>query len=248
MNRATFTFYGSLNDFLPRKQRNQPLVRTFDWRGSVKDMVESINVPHPEVTALVVNGEAVDFDYIVAPDDNVQVYPVDVLPDMPYIPLRPALTHKPRFILDTHLGRLAAYLRMAGFDTLYRNDYPDDELAQVAYDEERVLLTRDIGLLKRSLVTHGYFVRELSPLGRLIEIVRRYELADHIGKVMMGRCARCNGTLAQVEKDSVLTLLSDRTASHYDTFYQCQSCEQVYWKGSHYERTESLILEALDKV
>lgn len=244
MNRASFRFYGNLNDFLPRRQRRKTIVRPFDWRGSIKDMIESMNVPHPEIDLLVVNGVSVAFDAIVADGDEVHAYPLGHTADVqPRVLLRPPLTDKPRFILDTHLGRLAAYLRMAGFDTLYRNDYPDDELAQVAYDERRVLLTRDIGLLKRSLVTYGYFVRETNPKRRLIEVMRRYDLAAHTSP--FARCTRCNGALHHVPKAAILDELSSRTANHYDTFYQCEDCAQIYWKGSHYEAMQRLIQQAL---
>ncbi len=244
MNRAVFYFHGTLNDFLSRKHRHKPITRPFNWRGSIKDMIESMNVPHPEIDALVVNGAAVDFDYIVNDADSVDVYPCDhACPITPAVLLRQPLTEKPRFILDTHLGRLAAYLRMAGFDTLYRNDYPDDELAQVAHHDDRVLLTRDIGLLKRSLVTYGYFVRATNPKRRLVEVMQRYDLAEHTSP--FARCARCNGTLNRVAKADIMHLLSDRTASHYDTFYQCGACSQVYWKGSHYIKMQHIIQQAL---
>jgi hypothetical protein len=244
MNSAFLRFYGELNYFLTKKQRRKPINRNFDWRGSVKDMIESLNVPHPEVELIVVNGESVDFDYIVENADDIHVYPITHNADVyPQLPLRPTYADKPRFILDTHLGRLAAYLRMAGFDTLYRNDYPDDELAEVAYEENRILLTRDIGLLKRSLVIYGYFVRETNPQRRLIEIVQRYKLAEYTSP--FARCTRCNGLLNAVEKADVLDELSDRTANHYDAFFQCEDCQQVYWRGSHYERMQSLIQEAI---
>ncbi|MEO1663231.1 MAG: Mut7-C RNAse domain-containing protein [Chloroflexota bacterium] len=244
MNRAAFRFYGNLNYFLTRKQRHKTIPRDFDWRGSIKDMIESLNVPHPEIELIVVNGTSVDFDYIVADGDDIHVHPLDHDSDInPQVPLRPPLTDKPRFILDTHLGRLAAYLRMASFDTLYRNDYPDDELAEVAYEENRVLLTRDNGLLKRSLVTYGYFVREINPQRRLIEIIQRYDLAQYASPY--ARCTRCNGLLHPVDKADIQEELSDRTASHYDAFFQCKDCRQVYWKGSHYERMQSLIQQAI---
>lgn len=246
MNRAIFRFHGSLNDFLPRKRRHRPLSRTFNWRASIKDMVESLNVPHPEVALLVVNGVSVDFDYIVMNGDQIDAYAYQHdSPLAEQILLRPPLTGKPRFILDTHLGRLAAYLRMAGFDTLYRNDFPDDELAHIAHHEQRVLLTRDIGLLKRGLVTYGYFVRATNPRRRLIEVTRRYRLAHFTDGADFGRCARCNGTLNTVEKADILEALSERTASHYDLFSQCADCAQVYWKGSHYEQMQALLDEAM---
>ena len=73
--------------------------------------------------------------------------------------MRPKPLRDPRFVLDVHLGRLAAYLRMLGFDTLYQNRCADDCLAEVARNERRILLTRDVGLLKRGSVTHGYYLR-----------------------------------------------------------------------------------------
>lgn len=243
IKRAVFRYYGNLNDFLPKKKRNKTTIREFAWRGSIKDMVESQNVPHPEIELLVVNGVSVDFDYIVEDHDDIQVHPFNhTCTVTPQIILRPPLTDKPRFILDTHLGRLAAYLRMAGFDTLYRNDYPDDELAEVASAEGRVLLTRDIGLLKRSLVTYGYFIRETNPHRRLIEIMRRYRLSEYVSP--FARCTRCNGSLHNVEKRNILDALDTNTANHYDTFYRCEMCGQIYWKGSHYEQMQTLLKEA----
>jgi hypothetical protein len=179
MNHAYFHFYDELNFFLPRRKRHRLIEHPFDWQGSIKDMIESLGVPHPEIDLIVVNGVSVDFDYIVRPDDHIHVYPRcdDVALDE-RIALCPPLPAPVRFILDQHLGRLAAYLRMMGFDTLYRNDYHDEELSQVSGGEDRVLLTRDVGLLKRSIVTYGYYVRETNPKRQLVEIVRRYSLID----------------------------------------------------------------------
>ena len=157
--------------------------------------------------------------------------------------LIPELTGRPRFILDTHLGRLASYLRMMGFDTLYRNDYPDDELAEVSNAEQRILLTRDVGLLKRSLVVHGYYVRTTNPRQRLHEIVNRYHLAELVEPFKF--CLRCNGNLKQVDKADILDQISARTAQFYDVFHQCDSCKQIFWKGSHYDRMETLLNEVL---
>lgn len=75
-------------------------------------------------------------------------------------------------------GRLAAYLRLPGFDTLYRNDYADDELARIAAEDERVLLARDRGLLKRSVVTHGYYRRATRPRDQPPEVMRRFPVRN----------------------------------------------------------------------
>jgi uncharacterized protein with PIN domain len=98
--------------------------------------------------------------------------------------------------VDGHLGRLAAYLRVLGFDTWYRNHAADRELAERADRDDRVLLTRDRGLLKRSLVRRGYFVRSDQPTEQLAEVALRFGL-DRSARPF-GRCLRCNGVLEPV--------------------------------------------------
>lgn len=247
MDYAYFRFHRDLNDFLPRRRRNTLVEHPFDWRASIKDMIESLGVPHCEVELVVVNGVSVDFSYIVQPDDDIDVYPcfsaVEITPRQE---LRPPLPNPLRFVLDTHLGRLAAYLRMMGFDTLYRNDYPDDELAQISSQELRILLTRDIGLLKRGLVTYGYFMRETNPPRQLAEVTQRYDLANHV--TPFKHCMKCNGLLAPVEKNMIVDQLPSDTAQYYDIFHRCQSCARVYWKGPHYQRMSELMEQVLREV
>lgn len=245
MNHASFCFHGEINFFLPHRQRHTIIKHPFDWKASIKDMVESLGVPHCEIELLTVNHVAVDFEYIVQPDVRIDVYAWAVnTPINDKVALRPPLNTKPRFILDTHLGRLASYLRMMGFDTLYRNDYSDDELAFVSNAEQRILLTRDIGLLKRSLVIYGRFVRETNPRRQIIEVMRRYQLLNHV--VSFQRCLKCNGVLHLVEKEAILHRLTSTTAQYYDVFHQCVDCEQIYWKGSHYDKMQEFMAEVID--
>ena len=242
MASAHFTFHGALNYFLPRRQKNKTITHEFEWRSSIKDMIESIAPPHTEIELVVVNGFSVDWSYSVEDGDTVDVYPdFDAVDIASKIRLIPPYQGKPKFILDTHLGRLAAYLRMMGFDTLYENDYADDVLADVSAKENRILLTRDLGVLKRGIVTYGYFVRNTNRRERLLEISARYNLAQHIEA--FGRCMTCNGDLAIVDKETVRESVSDNTFDSFDAFHQCQSCQKIFWKGSHYERMQDLIEE-----
>jgi uncharacterized protein with PIN domain len=144
-----------------------------------------------------------------------------------------------RFVLDTHLGRLAGYLRMLGFNTIYRNDFDDEHLAQIGSEQNRILLTRDRGLLKRSSVTYGYWVRNTNPKDRLIEIMRRYNLFDSVSPFL--RCIRCNALLAEVAAMDVRDRLLAQVKAHYNEFRQCTGCDQIYWKGTHFERMERFI-------
>jgi len=227
---ATFHFNGALNDFLPPEGRGLSVRCTFNAGQSVKHLIESLGVPHTEVERILVAGNPVDFSYQVADGDRAEVYPV-MTAQLP--------AGEPGFILDNHLGRLAVYLRMLGFDALYRNDFHDGELARLSSQEGRVLLTRDRRLLMRAQVTQGYWVRSKIPRQQLLEVVQRFNLRD--GIVPFSRCMRCNGTLQPVSKEAVLDRLEPLTRLYYEEFRICGDCGQVYWKGSHYERMQRFI-------
>ena len=159
--RASLRFYAELNDHLLPNQRFRTIEREFFVPASVKDLIESLGVPHTEVDLVLVNGESADFARLIRDGDRVAVYPVfESLDIRPELRLRPEPLRETKFVLDVHLGRLAAYLRMLGFDTVYGNIGSDQELARISSEQHRILLTRDRGLLKRSAVTHGYWLRE----------------------------------------------------------------------------------------
>jgi len=243
MAEARVRFYAELNDFLPMELRFQELSYGFLDVATVKDRIESYGVPHTEVDLILVNGEPVDFTYRVQDGDRVSVYPVFEAFDIAGLTrLRPEPLREPRFVLDTHLGKLAAYLRMVGFDTLYRNCCTDEQLAAVSRDERRILLTRDVGLLKRSAVTHGYFVRETDSRRQLAEIVRRFDLARLM--LPFSRCMRCNGALRSAAKEEVRDRIPPGAAELHEEFRQCGECGRVYWQGGHYRRMREWV-EAL---
>ena len=240
---AFFRFYGALNDFLPAQRRRATLRYGFSSRASVKDMIEALGVLHPEIERLVVNGEFVDFHYLVSDGDRVVAYPTFHALDLGdagrLSPQRPGAL---RFIADVHLGRLAAYLRLAGFDTDYRNDYTDPALAQLSAIEDRVLLTRDVELLKRAIVTRGCYVRNTQPGRQLVEVLRRF---DGVAAAQpFTRCPRCNGFLQRVDKADVIDRIPPRTRDCHDLFSQCTACAAAYWPGSHYGRIQRFLTVA----
>lgn len=237
---ATFRFYEELNDFLPPLRRRLRFVHGFRGRVSVKDMLEALGVPHTEVELILVNGRSVRFSHIVRDGDDVSVYPVfEALDVTPLLRLRPRPLRTTRFVLDGHLGTLARYLRILGFDTLYRNDYDDAELARISHDEKRVLLTRDVGLLKRSLVTRGLFLRATDPRRQLAEVVSRLDLDRAIRPFR--RCARCNALVRPVARKSLEGRVKPAVLGRFRRFRQCSGCGQIYWPGSHYDRMLALI-------
>lgn len=233
VKRAVFSFYELLNDFLPPFKRGRQIVVSFCENQTAKHLIESLGVPHVEIGSLTVNGQPADLSYRVQDGDIIEVYPCS-----PGCPMEP-----PRFLLDSHLGRLAAHLRMLGFDTLYRNDYEDSQLAAILELEDRILLSRDRRLLMRKIVRYGYCLRSLEPMTQLREIMRRFNLIAQIHP--FHRCLLCNDLLEPVEKAAILDRLLPLTRLYYDEFRLCRACNQLYWKGSHYERMRALVFSLL---
>jgi hypothetical protein len=239
MSAAQFRFYAELNDFLPEESRGKELARHFTVSGSVKDFIESFGVPHTEVDLILANGQSVDFSCPVRDGDRVSVYPVFESLDIASVSLvRPVPLRVLRFVLDVHLGRLAAYLRMAGFDALYGNKATDEELAGIVAREGRVLLTRDRYLLMRSNVDRGYWIRSTEPRQQLLEVIRRFDLISSLRPFT--RCMDCNTRLEEVSRESVLELLPPGIRDKR-VFRQCPGCRRVYWQGSHFERMTSFL-------
>lgn len=233
-------FYAGLNDFLPPSRRQVEFSHWINESASIKDVIESLGVPHPEVDLILVNGESVGFDYLTQDCDRISAYPHFHSLDIHSLSrVRPAPYPKAQFVLDVHLGKLATYLRLLGFDALYRPNYDDQELAQLSSQEQRILLTQDRGLLKRSIVTHGYIIRSSDPEQQAIEVLERFSLQDAVAP--LERCPRCNGMLTAVDKATVVDQLPPLTRLHYDEFVRCQRCQQVYWQGAHYDRIRQLV-------
>lgn len=241
----TIHFHEELNELLPPDQRNIDFNHQLKETRSVKDLIESIGVPHTEIDIIIVNDESVNFEYLIKPNDSIELYPPTrrTAPKLnnisPLIHCQPKPLAVARFVLDVHLGKLAAYLRMMGFDSLYRNDYDDPTLANISADEQRTLLTCDRQLLMRKQVTHGYFVRSRQPQQQLLEVLSRFNLFDN--KKPFTRCMHCNGITRLVDKQEIEARLQAETKKYYNEFFQCEDCNKIYWKGSHYLKMQARI-------
>jgi hypothetical protein len=237
---ATFRFYEELNDFLPPDRRKTASDYAFDGTPAIKDAIEAQGVPHTEVDLILVNDESVDFGYRLQDGDRVAVYPVFESLDISSVGrLRQQPLRRPAFVADVHLGTLARRLRLLGFDTLYENDFTDDEIIRLSIEQHRVILTRDGGILKTGRVTHGYYVRSTIPHHQVREVLSRFDLVDALDPFR--RCSRCNGVVKPVSLSAVADRLPPRVAETYDAFFQCTRCGQLYWKGTHYQRLLSWI-------
>jgi len=241
---ATFTIYGSLQDFLPPAKRAGPLPYSFAGAPAVKDAIEATGVPHPEVAVILVNSQSVGFYHALQAGDEVAVYPAawEALFPADYS-VRFGHDLPDRFVLDVHLGKLVKALRLLGFDSCYRNDYSDKAIAAIAEAENRIALTRDVGLLKQKAIRWGYWLRSQHLEAQLEEVMSYFHLKEKLRPFT--RCMECNGLIAAVPKESVLGQLPLKTKEYFDEFYQCTSCSRVYWKGSHYERMQAFVQRQL---
>ena len=241
---ATFRFYEELNDFLPPARRQRDFTVACARAATTKHMVEALGVPHTEVELIVLNGESVGFDRILAEGDRVAVYPAFEAFDVtPLLRLRERPLRSIRFVADAHLGGLAHLLRMLGFDTLYDNAYADAEIERLVAAEHRIALTRDRELLKRRGVTHGVYVRALRSAEQLREVAERLDLASSARP--FSRCLHCNGPLGPVAKAEVLPRLPSRVAASFDRFSACPDCGRVFWEGSHWRRMKAMVDDIL---
>jgi uncharacterized protein with PIN domain len=228
-------FFAELNDFLPDQKKKISFEHTFFGNMSIKDLIESIGIPHTEVDLILANDNSVDFKFRPENHDQISVYPMfEILDISDLTRLRPKPLRKTKFILDVHLGKLAKYLRMIGFDTLYENNYEDNFIIKTALTDHRIILTRDLGILKNKLVTHGYFIRSIRPMEQLEEVISRFDLRKNIHP--LNRCMKCNGSIEIIKKEKIEHQLKPKTRKYFSQFFQCSTCKKIYWEGSHYKK------------
>ncbi|MEW6518790.1 MAG: Mut7-C RNAse domain-containing protein [Thermodesulfobacteriota bacterium] len=242
---VTINFHGVLVDLLSRKSADGPVVSfPLERRTSIKDLIESWGIPHPEVDKIIVAGQEVDFAYIVEDGILIEVFPISAQSDFgrPSL-LRPTPLDSPRFVVDVNVAKLAAKLRQLGFDTLLPRNCDDNVLAAIAGCQRRILLTRDCNLLKRKIVEFGHLVRAESPNEQLAEVIKLFGLKDKIKPY--SRCFQCNGLLMPVAKADVLPYLEPLTRKYYHTFHRCLDCRKIYWSGSHREKMDKILREIL---
>ena len=241
---ASFRFYSYLKDLVSEKFPGGTVDYRFNGDPAVKDAIEAIGIPHTEVDVILANGKSVTFEYRLNESDHIQVFPPGI--DFPDKNLN-HLSSNPKgpvsFIADVHLGSLARRLRLLGFDTIYQNDIDDHELIDRGILENRVILTKDRGLLKHKRVIKSYLVRNLKLNLQVLEVCKRFELYHQIH--LFARCMVCNNSLEFVSKHQIAYRLEPRTKKHFDQFHLCKGCQRVYWKGSHFSQINKWVNDLL---
>ncbi|MER8184424.1 Mut7-C RNAse domain-containing protein [Kitasatospora sp. NPDC094015] len=222
-----------LHVFVPTARRAGPTALRTDGVSTLGHVVESLGVPLTEVGELLVDGVPVRTAHLPRAGERVSVRPVARPQPLP----GPA-----RFLLDVHLGTLARRLRLLGVDTAYESvDIGDPALAARSAAEQRVMLSRDRGLLRRRELWAGGYVYSHQPAEQLREVLGRF--APPLRP--WTRCTACNGELRAAPKEEVHDRLEGGTERAYDTFAQCAACGQVYWRGAHHASLEAIVTAAV---
>lgn len=252
MPKIFIRFYDELNFFIPEDMRKRDVEVPFKDRRSVKDVIESMGVPHVEVDIILVNGASVDFSYIVNDNDRISVFPVFGSLDISGVT---RLTLSPlddtKFVLDVHLRKLARTMRLLGFDADYEDDRDDDVLAVIAATENRILLTCDRQLLMRKIVPRGIIVRSRNPEQQIIEVIGRLGLRNLVNPLT--RCVECNGLIREADINTPEFKLRkneipEGVLEWCTEYFICNSCGRLYWHGSHYDKLKVKVTRMLKSI
>ena len=228
------SFSRDLNFFLAREQEKSvgyDLLR----RASVKDIIESLGVPHTEVGHILFNGTDIGFDVIPEMPGHLQVSGIS----RPFNPLaasrlRPYPLPILRFVADLNVIKLGRYLLALGYDTVLAREESDSQIADLAADTQRIVLTRDTRLLFRKKICFARRIHSAMPLEQLRETIDFFGLVPD-SECFFSRCARCNCLLTSVEKADIFHLLEPKTRKYVRKFRRCPVCGQIFWEGSHYQ-------------
>jgi hypothetical protein len=228
----TLRFDPSLRFLLPARHRAEgAVVVTPSATDSLGHVVQSLGVPLPEV------GRLRRGDQGAAPAEPAGSGVVDVLP----VARPQPLDGPPRLLLDVHLGALARRLRLLGVDVAYAcagaAGSQDDELVERAGAEDRLLLTKDRGLLMRRALRRAAYVRGQAADEQLADVLDRFRLP----LAPWSRCTACGGELREVAKSEVLDRLEPGTRRTQQRFARCVVCGRIYWHGAHAARLDPLV-------
>ena len=238
----TLTFHDSLAGLLNKDIRHGRIQYALNRRASIKDIIESLGIPHTEIGKIIVHGAETGFDYLPSLDVAIHIHPMTraVVASLPNTLWQERWSFD-AFMVDVNVMKLARNLRIAGFDTTIVPELDLVDIGAVASEQERVILTRNRQLLKCSTVMFGQLLRSEEHRIQLREVASRFGLASRMQP--FSRCLTCNGSLEPVKKKSIEHLLKPLTRKYYTQFKRCTLCQAIYWHGSHTPHIQAILAE-----
>lgn len=242
---AQMILHGSLTDFVSKEDQGNRYIKKirFELNPSVKDILEARGIPHTAIFKIRVNDREQLSDYNIRDGDLFEAYPFEMVDTETFDSI---FSSPSSFISDGHLSKLGGYLRLMGLDTVVANNAIDKEIIRLSNKEKRMILTRDLDLLKNGSAKYGYWVRSTDPDRKLQEVFTRFDLKVHINPFT--RCMECNGELEPVEFKQVSDKVPPKVQEFCKEYQQCSKCGKVYWKGSHYKKLKKKVKQVMKSV
>jgi uncharacterized protein with PIN domain len=156
-----------------------------------------------------------------------------------------------KFIADSMLGRLARWLRLLGYDTLYYSHIEDSLLLRIARQEERTLLTRDTRLVQVRGIKNYLLLTENDTFAQLKKVItecgliRSGKTLESLAAPAVSRCSLCNSVLEYVPKEQAEGRVPEYVYLTSESFRKCGNCDKFYWEGTHREKLKRKLLEIL---
>lgn len=144
-----------------------------------------------------------------------------------------------KFIVDAMLGRLARWLRILGYDTVYDSGFSDDDLFFKAHQEKRILLTRDSDLAQRMNPKYCLFIAEPLVREQVKQVIAHFHLNTE--KYLFNRCTLCNDPVKPLPKKLIEDRVPEFIYNSINEFFCCERCDKIYWAGSHIKQVRELL-------
>lgn len=245
MKQAFFRIYEELNNYLPAEQQKVWFQVSFAEGATIKDLMQMLGIPAEEIDLVLVDQQSCPLGYLLKGNERISVFPIfERLNIAPVGQLHSKPLRNPRFCCDVHLGKLAKYLRMLGFDTVYTPFSTAEDLQAQSIREKRILLSRSLRLIHHPAITHAYWVRSSDPDEQIKDLLKKLDLYETASPLT--RCLRCNQPLETIEKKDISHQLEPNTKRFYQTFFICPHCTQLYWQGSHFEHMMAFVKQLIN--
>lgn len=140
-----------------------------------------------------------------------------------------------KFVADTMLGKLARWLRILGYDTIYDASFPFQKLVEMSNSGDVVFLTRRKYLPSGNEFSNAFYIPVEKFDDQLRFVVETFKLDIH--QNLFTRCLRCNIEVRVVEKSKLKGKIPKQSFEGFDIFSECPNCHNVYWNGAHFTNT-----------
>lgn len=240
MARVTCRFYEELNDYLPQHIKKVDVETEFLGKRAIKEIIEDFGVPPAQVDLVLVNGEPVDFGYMLKNGDRVSVYPVFERLNIRHVSLlRRFPLRQIRFIADADTKDIVQPMRMLGFDMIFSPSYDTLHLIDISKKQKRIILTTRKELFESKSVTHAVRIGSRTIMEQIKKVIDDLDIKDRIKP--FSRCLRCNKPLENRQTIKILNDILPETRHVFEKYLLCKSCRKKDRKKSRWQRKVDII-------